>query len=547
MAHARNANFMLKKCLFALCWLLVFNTALAQEPAALKPLAQEPITYPGAINDSQEEQEFTVTLHEGDAVLIMAITQSGDLDTVVTVYAPSGDLVGENDDGIPGTTDSRFGFVAREDGVYDIVVTRYDSSTRGTFVLEITIGDVSLLNYAIELSGDELTRDSEHFRFHYTQSGEDAVEPEFLDAIVTAFEDSWKHEIDELGWYQPPKDDVMGGDERYDVYIMNSLNPDDDVLGFASPEVFVGDNPNSPETEQYAATSYIAIDNDFDEIEFGENQDALSLMRATAFHEFHHAIQFSFDGAESHSWLSEATATWMETVGAGKDQDATGYVETAFQYPELCFGTTAEDGSIMYGEWTFMDFLTEHYGDDAVFMLWQAIVEYEGFDAVAHLLDGYGTDVPSFVARYRLNNLARDYRLAPLFNATVWLENTITDAGDWTYGSVGSGVQELGANYYEFTAPEGIYDVELNRDDKQLVLWAIGLTEDGLDAIDLGRGGGIDTRGYERIYLMVFNPTYDNDVDDCRYTDYRITVKPGKGTINPVDHTLSRAYFEPLE
>jgi hypothetical protein len=201
----------------------------------------------------------------------------------------------------------------------------------------------------------------------------------------------------------------------------------------------------------------------------------------------------------------------------------------------------------MYGEWTFMDFLTEQYGDDAVFKLWQEIANHEGFDAVDQLLEGYGTDVPSFVANYRLNNLARNYRLAPLFNATVWLENTITSVGDWTYGSVGNGVQELGANYFEFNAPRGVYDIELTRDNKKLVLWAIGLGEEGLDAIDLGRGGGIDTRVYERTYLMVFNPQYDNDVDDCSYVDYRLTVKAGKGTANPVDHVLSRTYFEPLE
>lgn len=529
---------MLKKSLlFILCCLLVFSAVQAQEP----------ISYPGTLNNNQEEQRYTVTLNEGDTVLIEAVAQSGDVDTVVTVYAPSGELVGENDDGIPGTTDSRLGFIARETGVFDILVTRYDSSTSGTFVLDITIGDISLLNYAVDLSGPELTRDSIHFRFHYTESGEDAVDSEFLDSIVTAFEDAWKREIEELGWYAPPSDDVMGGNDLYDIYIMNSLNPEDDVLGFASPEVFVGDNPNSPEQEQYAATSYIAIDNDFDDIEYGENQSAHSLMRATAFHEFHHAIQFGFDGAESHSWLSEATATWMETVGAGKDQDATGYVETAFQYPELCLGTTAEDGSVMYGEWTFMDFLTEQYGDDAVFKLWQAIADYEGFDAVSHLLESYDTDVPTFAAKYRLNNLARDYRLAPLFNVTVWIENTITGVGDWTYGSVGSGVQELGANYFDFDASKGVYDVELSRDNKKLVLWAIGLNEAGLDAIDLGRGGGIDTRGYERMYLMVFNPEYDNDVDNCSYVDYRITVKVGKGTTNPVDHVLSRTYFEPPE
>ena len=110
-----------------------------------------------------------------------------------------------------------------------------------------------------------------------------------------------------------------------------------------------------------------------------------TVMRSTAYHEFHHAIQFGYDGAESHTWLAEATSTWMETMAAGKDQDATGYVSTAYQYPELCFGTTAQDDSIMYGEWPFMQMLTDDFGPNAVKELWQQIATYDGFDALQHM------------------------------------------------------------------------------------------------------------------------------------------------------------------
>jgi hypothetical protein len=338
----------------------------------------------------------------------------------------------------------------------------------------------------------------------------------------------------------------MGGNDLYDVYVMDSIGTGDEALGFASPELFLQDNPNTPEEEQYASTSYIAIDNDFADVEFYENQDEISVMRATAFHEFHHAIQFGFDGAESHHWFAEASSTWIETVAAGKDQDATGYVETAFGYPELCLGTTAEDNSIMYGEWTFMQFLTDEFGKEVVHDLWRELADYEGFDALESLFDRHSTTIPHEVAYYRIKNLARDYKLAPFFNATVWLENTVTETGEWTYGDSGSGVQELGANYFEFGAPPGIYDVELRGDDRTLELWAIGLREDGLDAIELGRGGGFDSGGYEKMYLMVFNPNYDNDVEDCSYTDYQIEVSAGKGTINPVDSVWNRTYFEEL-
>ncbi|MCC6804714.1 MAG: hypothetical protein IT319_17660 [Anaerolineae bacterium] len=509
--------------------------------------AQETQSYSGRLNSTTDTQSYKFLLKLDDAVVITTTVPDGDLDTVLRLYSPSGELVAENDDATLGTRESRIAYIAREDGIYRVNVERYDSTTSGRFELEITIGGDSILEYGIDMSGTRQSVDSDHFRFHFTRSGGDAATPAFVDSIVQAFEDAWRIEIDQMGWPAPPTDDVMGGNNLYDVYIMDSIGTGEDALGFTSPEVFVGDNPNTPGIEEYASTSFIAIDNDFDAVEFSRDQNEVTVMRATAFHELHHAIQFGFDGAEPHHWLAEATSTWMETVAGGTDQDATGYVATAFDYPELCLGTTAQNESIMYGEWTFMQFLTDEFGKDTVQQLWRSIADYEGFDALDNLLEGFGTTVPLEVARYRIKNLARDYKLAPLFNATVWLENSITAPGVWTYGESGSGVQQLGANYFEFRAPRSVYDVELRSSNRRLELWAIGLQKSGLDAFALGRGGGINTNNYERMYLMVFNPAYDNNVNDCSYTDYQIAVMPGKGTTNPVDSVWNRTYFAPLK
>ncbi len=529
---------MLKKCLILVCCLVVFGVVQAQETHS----------YSGHLDATLDNKDYKFLLKSGDAVLIQTTIPGGDsLDTVLTLYNPNGDFVASNDDADVGTRASRIAFIAHEDGMYRVNVARYDNTTSGRYQLEITVGDLNVLDYNVSLSGTKLTRDTDHFRFHYTLSGRDAVDPNFLDAITSAFEDAWNIEINKMGWPAPPSDDVMGGNALYDVYVLDSIGTGEQALGYTSPELFVEDNPNTPETEHYAATSYIAIDNDFHDVEFLEGQTAQTVMRSTAIHEFNHALQFGFDGLEPHAWLAEATSTWMESVAAGKDQDATGYVATAFDYPELCLGTTAENGSIMYGEWTFMQFLTDEFGKNAVLDLWRQLADYDGFDAMDHLFARYGTTVPHEVARYRVKNLARDYKLAPLFKATVWLENTITATGEWTHRANDGGVQELGANYYEFKPTTGIYDVELRGDNHKLEIWAIGLAKDRLDAIDLGRGGGIDSSSYQKMYLMVFNPSYDNNVDQCSDTDYKIEVMPGKGTTNPVDSTWSRTYFEALK
>ena len=221
---------------------------------------------------------------------------------------------------------SRIAYIAPQEGSYRINVARVDSSTSGHYELDVEVGSESILDYDVTMSGSKQTTDTEHFRFHYTLSGEDAVSATFLAAITRAFENAWHVEIDKMGWPAPPSDGVMGGNALYDIYVINSIGAGEDALGYTSPEALVVNNPNTPEKERYASTSYIAIDNDFHDLDFSVGQDAVTEMRTTAIHEFNHAIQFGYDGAEPHTWLAEATAVWLESVGAGKDQDATGYI-----------------------------------------------------------------------------------------------------------------------------------------------------------------------------------------------------------------------------
>jgi hypothetical protein len=230
-------------------------------------------------------------------------------------------------------------------------------------------------------------------------------------------------------------------------------------------------------------------------------------MRATVAHEFHHAIQFGFDVSDAHNWYYEMTAAWMETAAVTKDEDATGYVAYAYEYPELCFGTENDpgQGQLMYGEWPFLQMLVDLYGANVVEDLWSNIGKYEGFEALEQTLAPFSVDITYTVASYRLKNLARDYALTPEFGATVWLENTITDVGRWTF--TGEGIQELGANYFRVAIAPGVYYAGLVNDGGALELWAIGVTTEKLEAMPLGRGGNFDVTQYDDVYLMCTTKT----------------------------------------
>jgi len=510
----------------------------------------------GFIDSNVASKDYLFEMQAGQSVLVTAEATSGDLDTFLIVRDPQGNILLENDDRNNDTLDSAIGFTATESGIYTVTVSRYEfGDSSGDYLVRINVGDSSVLASLdtltrLELSGTERIRDTEHFRIHYTLEGIDSTTETYAEATANSMELIYRIQVEEFGWPAPPPDGELGGDSRYDVYLADLVDDyGDGALGYASPQDRVGDNINSERIEQYAATSYLAIENDFTEMPDIDmiTTTPQTLMRATAAHEFHHAIQFGFDVNDIHNWYYEATAVWMETVTLAKDEDASGYVSYNYDYPELCFGTTTDprDGQLQYGDWTFIQMLADDFGDDAVQNLWGSIAEQEGFAALQALLAKYEADIPSVLANYRLKNLVRDYDLAGEFQATVWLENSITNFGRWSF--TGEGIQELAANYFELLMPAGVYQVNLvDGDNNLLQLWAVGINGTEGVAIPLNAGGTISTSGYEHVYLMVFNPVFDEDVDSCVYSNYSIEVQPGSGSPLTATQTWNAEHFEPL-
>jgi hypothetical protein len=513
-------------------------------------LAQEQITS-GSLNETTTSVERLFAFQAGDTVLIIARATSGDLDTVLKLQDSNGEALADNDDFNPDTLDSALAYTITETGSYTVILESYEGKSYGDYTLTITVGDESLLAVVddmsrVELSGAVLIRETPHFRIHYTLEGADDTTEAYVDAVAEAAEEVWAIQIDDMDWPTPPSDVEQGGDDRYDIYIASLKKSDGYTLGYTQPGETTGDNPHTRSLEEYASDSYIVIENDFSE-ERDSDLDPTSIMRATLTHEFNHAIQFGYDYGDAHSWYYEATSTWIETVTMPDDQDATGYISYNYDYPELCFGTTADpdEGILQYGEWLFMQSLVDVHGEGVVKALWGRVADYEGFEVLEETLAEYHETIQQALVRYRVQNLARDYALAPQFEATIWLENIIRDTGSWTF--TGDGVQEFGANYFYFKRPPGFYDFQLIEEDEFLNLWAIGIQGDKAEAFDLGSGGTLDTHGYDYFYLMVYNPIYDDNLDDCTYRSYSLEVQPGSETPKPpIALTFDATHFEPL-
>ena len=176
-------------------------------------------------------------------------------------------------------------------------------------------------------------------------------------------------------------------------------------------------------------------------------------------------------------WYAEATSAWMETVTYPAFEDATGYVEGLFQYPELCLGvqgdTDPTDGTQKYGEWLFLQSLVDAHDPQLVLRLWEQIGVAEDWAPLDTVLTTYGDARVDAVRRFRLQNLVRDYALTPeLGTWTVWREKTIDAPGQWTHD--GDGVQQLGANYFGVNVLPGSYQFAV--DDPALELWLVGIT-----------------------------------------------------------------------
>ncbi|GLK53912.1 pre-peptidase C-terminal domain-containing protein [Maricaulis virginensis] len=518
---------------------LVLSLALdpnAQVPFDFASVEGETIAeHTGMLGADNREQSYPVELTAGQTVMIVADAMTDDLDTVLTLNGPDGFPVAMNDDRGDGTLNSAIAYTAAHSGTYTLEISRYHGSdTSGEFRIVLSAVDASVVDTlqalnenVVTLSGPELTLETEDFIVHYTLEGGDASSARYAELVGIALQESYEAQIGRMGWAEPLRDD----NGRYRAYVAHV----DGAMGFTKPVETVFDNPNTPDVrETLAARTAFVIDNDF--LGLGKEAPAESLLRATATHEFNHVVQFGYDAEEGLDWLYEATASWIEVATMGSDQDATDYVGTDFDTPHLCW-TTQVDGHD-YAQWTLLQSMADSHGEAVVRRLWESSVTLDGFETASATLAEYGSDIPATIQRWRAQNYARAYDLAPLFSGSVAVRHTLDEPGRWM--SKG-GLEELGADYLVVDL-DGRFQVSLEGEDG-LELIGLGRRGDEVVAIALGQTGVFDTSGFSDAALMVFNSTLPAEPGTCNGVGYSIEIEASTGRMAAPAYRFDAPHF----
>jgi hypothetical protein len=181
--------------------------------------------------------------------------------------------------------------------------------------------------------------------------------PDQVESTLRAFETAWRVEVGQMGFRAPEPDGTSpdhGPNDMLDVYLA-------DVGASGLGGYVATDDPHADDDtylyRDYSA--YIVVDDDFSVAQLGASGGPGGL-RATAAHEFFHAVQYAYDSSED-VWLTEGTAAWMEDVVADDINANHRWLRSsALTHPWVPIDSSR--GLNEYGAWLFWRFLTESDG-----------------------------------------------------------------------------------------------------------------------------------------------------------------------------------------
>jgi hypothetical protein len=238
---------------------------------------------------------------------------------------------------------------------------------------------------------------------------------------LAVFQEVWQKQVVDLGYRAPLSDadsSDNGGGSQLDVYL-DDLGADH-LFGYCAT-----DDPNEPDTSIFTLSAYCVVDNDFSGAQFGTAHPPEDLLRVTAAHEFHHAVQFAYDAFED-SWLMEGTATNMEETVYPHVDDNVAFLRRASQLtaPHVPLDRGGL-GDYEYGSWIFWRYLEEKVARNPGILreVWERAdapisPDDHSLRAVTTVLAARKRSFANEYARFGVANRLRDYADGALYPRT---------------------------------------------------------------------------------------------------------------------------------
>ncbi len=229
-----------------------------------------------------------------------------------------------------------------------------------------------------------LVSPSGKFLIHYETSGPYAVYSElpggamgYVDSVARIMDKVYSHIIDTLGYPEPIHDYIAGGDEKYDVYLVDLP---DAFYGLTYSDSVLYNSDSSVVT----STGYLELDKDYQGL-LQYKDRPLDAVRVTAAHEFFHMVQFGIDFTESEvvsniiegpAWM-EMSAVWMEEEIYDDINDYYIYLPFFFNSPMSSIQQFNSSSDLHpYGSVVFPLFLSQKFDRNIIKSIWTKCGEY---------------------------------------------------------------------------------------------------------------------------------------------------------------------------
>jgi len=368
--------------------------------------------------------------------------------------------------------------------------------------------------------------ETEHFKFHYTLDGNDAVaDIEYVHSMGRIFEQVWNFFIDTLEYTPPPEVDPQN-EKLYNIFIERLPSY---YFGITYVENYSENN--------YSCTSFIKMRNNYTSSQFN-NKTEIENIKVTAVHEFFHSIQFGYNCNEE-LWFMEATAVWSEDELYDEINDLYRYIPSWFSNPQK---SLSEESNHMYGSFIFFQYIDEHLGGrNTIKRCWENSKELRNDQfnnpiiAIDNALKVENSSIEEAHSRMRVSNIIMtdnsnldhyNYEEANNYNELIGdqsLETIVFEKGSFDYFQ--SNISNaLSCSYYQIATETPIMiEFESSNEFLKLITIIKLNDEESWDIIDQ-KNVNIDPNiNIEWIKLLVPRGN-DNEIN----SEYLISIKDGE-------------------